>query len=100
MIFMPFPRFVVPTSAPPPFRHNEGRVNEAFFFIECTSVAKFVGDIRRASDEGGGARASYPAIFEPSGFAVTRKPGPRKRECINDQYAASSLLNDAHPAPI
>ena len=28
------------------FRHNEGRVDEALFFIECTSVAKLVGDIR------------------------------------------------------
>jgi hypothetical protein len=36
---------------PAAFRHNEGRVNEAFFFIECTSVAKFVGDIRQHSTQ-------------------------------------------------
>jgi hypothetical protein len=41
MIFMPFPRFVVPTSAPP------RRVDEAFFLIKRAFVAKLVGDIRQ-----------------------------------------------------
>jgi len=36
---------------PAAFRHNEGRVNEAFFFIECASVAKFVSDIRQHSTQ-------------------------------------------------
>jgi hypothetical protein len=36
---------------PAAFRHNEGRVNETFFFIECTSVAKFVGDICQHSTQ-------------------------------------------------
>ena len=36
---------------PAAFRHNEGSVNEAFFFIECTSVAKFVGNIRQHSTQ-------------------------------------------------
>src|SRR3974377_2044975 len=36
---------------PAAFRHNEGRINEAFFFIECTSVAKFVSDIRQHSTQ-------------------------------------------------
>ena len=36
---------------PAAFRHNEGGVNEAFFFIECTSVAKFVGNIRQHSTQ-------------------------------------------------
>jgi hypothetical protein len=34
---------------PAAVRHNEGRVNEAFFVIECTSVAKFVGNIGQHS---------------------------------------------------
>ena len=48
---MPFPRFVGSDLCPAAFRHNEGSVNEAFFFIECTSVAKFVGNIRQHSTQ-------------------------------------------------
>ena len=44
MIFMPFPRFVAPISAPP---NHERRVDEAFFFIQRTSVAKLVSNIRQ-----------------------------------------------------
>ena len=44
MIFMPFPRFVAPISAPP---NHERRVDEAFFFIQRTSVAKLISNIRQ-----------------------------------------------------
>src|SRR5438874_5509125 len=44
---MPFPRFVAPISAPPPLGHHECRVDEAFFFIQHTSVAKLVSNIRQ-----------------------------------------------------
>src|SRR5262249_34901040 len=27
--------------------HNEGCVDEAFFFVQCASIAKLVGDIRQ-----------------------------------------------------
>jgi hypothetical protein len=43
MIFMP--ALCRSDLCPAAFRHNEGRVNEAFFFVECPSVAKFVGNI-------------------------------------------------------
>jgi hypothetical protein len=46
MIFMPFPRFVAPISAAT-LGHHERRVDEAFFFIQRTSVAKLVSNIRQ-----------------------------------------------------
>src|SRR5277367_1185944 len=46
MIFMPFPRLVGPISAPPPLA-SKGRVDEALFFVQHPSVAKFVGNIRQ-----------------------------------------------------
>ena len=45
MIFMPFPRFVADFRAAT-LGHNEGRIDEAFFFIKSAFVAKLVGDIR------------------------------------------------------
>src|SRR5262245_22377495 len=47
MIFMPFARFVAPISCPPPLAINQRRVDEAFFFIQRTSVEKLVSNIRQ-----------------------------------------------------
>ena len=42
---MPFPRFVGPISLAATFGHNERRIDEAFFFIQCASVAKLVSNV-------------------------------------------------------
>src|SRR6266540_3670989 len=45
--FHAFSAFRCPDLCPATLGHNEGCVDEAFFFVQCTSVAKLVGHIRQ-----------------------------------------------------
>jgi hypothetical protein len=49
MIFMPFPRFRSSDFQPATY-HNEGCVDEAFFFVQCASIAKVVRQHPSARD--------------------------------------------------
>jgi hypothetical protein len=60
MIFMPFPRFVVPIST---LGHHERRVDEAFFFMQRTSVAKLVSNIRQHPPQNLIAEPSLKALM-------------------------------------
>jgi hypothetical protein len=100
MIFMPFPRFVVPTSAPPPFAITKVASMKAFLFIDCTSVAKFVGDIRQHSTQNFIAAPSLKAPMY--GFvvriALRQQPVLRSTAPLQGHDAWKPAFDqDAHP---
>src|SRR5262249_19153629 len=48
--------------------HNEGCVDEAFFFVQCASIAKLVGDIRQHATQN---LIAAPSLKAPmNGFVV------------------------------
>src|SRR6476620_12292072 len=49
MIFRPFPRFVGPMSAPPPFAIAKVASIKLLFFVQHPTRAKFVGDVSQDS---------------------------------------------------
>src|SRR5260370_999984 len=68
---------------PAAFHLNEARVNEAFFFIECTSVVKFVGDIRQHSTQTFIAATSLKAPMRRQFGAIPSPGNPRLRRTAN-----------------
>jgi hypothetical protein len=73
MIFMPFPRFVTATLG-----HHERRVDEAFFFIQRTSVAKLASNIRQQPPQNLIAASSLKA--------------PMYRFVVGDGFAAAYAI--------
>jgi hypothetical protein len=65
--FMPFPRFVAPISNPPPLAIT--KVASMFFFVQCASIAKLVGDIRQHATQ---SLIAAPSLKAPMHSFVVR----------------------------
>src|SRR5438132_2397161 len=82
MIFMPFPRFVVPISDPPPL--GERCVDEAFFFVQCASIAKLVGNIRQHATQNLIAAPSLKAPMHSFVVRVALRQHVPLRACVEN----------------
>src|SRR5262249_15988379 len=81
--------------------HNEGCVDEAFFFVQCASIAKLVGDIRQHATQNLIAAPSLKAPMHSFVVRVVRGQHVPLRACVeNPQYEwASSHHVALRPMP-
>ena len=79
---MPFPRFVTPISNPPPA--NEGCVDEAFFFVQCASIAKLVGKIHQHATQNLIAAPSLKAPMHSFVVRVALRQHVPLRACVEN----------------
>jgi hypothetical protein len=84
MIFMPFPRFVGPISQPATLGHNEGCVDEAFFFVQGASIAKLVGNIRQHATQNLIAAPSLKAPMHSFVVRVALRQHVPLRPCVEN----------------
>jgi len=81
---MPFPRFVAPISQPAALGHNEGCVDEAFFFVQCASIAKLVGNIRQHATQNLIAAPSLKAPMHSFVVRVALRQHVPLRACVEN----------------
>jgi hypothetical protein len=85
MIFMPFPRFV--DFRPPTLGHDEGCVDETFFFVQCAAIAKLVGNIRQHATQNLIATPTLKTPMHSFVVRVTLRQHVPLRACVeNPQY--------------
>src|SRR6266487_1207782 len=114
--FHAFSALRCPDLCPAPLGHNEGCVDEAFFFVQCASVAKLVGNIRQHPPQN---LIAAPSLKTPMyrfvvGIALrqhmplrTRVENPQdcfKNATCRDGFASGTtignvLLRKMHPDP-
>src|SRR5437870_13698936 len=81
--------------------HNEGCVDEAFFFVQYASIAKLVGNAGQAAtrtvplvgmSEDMVAEGLVTSLARPGGpVTLVRLSRPAKRNALDDVYAMPSL---------
>src|SRR5262249_62160458 len=80
--------------------HNERRVDEAFFFVQCASIAKLVGDIRQYATQNLIAAPSLKAPMHSFVVRVALRQHVPLRACVeNPQYRFNHLTRPSpfHP---
>src|SRR5262249_8217742 len=85
--FHAFSAFRCPNLCPATLGHNEGCVDEAFFFVQCASIAKLVRHIRQYATQNLIAAPSLKAPMHSFVVRVALRQHVPLRVCVeNPQY--------------